>query len=156
MTSSPSGQSEASWYLWRLHRSGALLGVSKVSSCWKRLNVGQSALQGGETVTLLTNQEAGKTTGSWSINKQEMVLNLMAGHRRSVAKSQKKTCQRSDRLLAVSMTTTRLSWMNSSRAAHSDSSWGHWQRSATKDRMGSRSSAPLRGQRGAETVRRRY
>ena len=35
------------------------------------------------------------------------------------------------------------SWMNSSRAAHSDTSWGESQRRATYDRMGSRSSAPL-------------
>lgn len=35
------------------------------------------------------------------------------------------------------------SWMNSSRAAHSDTSWGSPLLSTTKDRMGSRSSAPL-------------
>lgn len=35
------------------------------------------------------------------------------------------------------------SWMNSSRAAHSDTSWGSLLLSTTKDRMGSRSSAPL-------------
>lgn len=40
---------------------------------------------------------------------------------------------------------THLSWMNSSRAAHSDTSWGRPLLSATKDRMGSRSSAPLSG-----------
>lgn len=44
---------------------------------------------------------------------------------------------------------SHLSWMNSSRAAHSDTSWGRPLLSATKDRMGSRSSAPLLGRRRA-------
>lgn len=43
-----------------------------------------------------------------------------------------------------SVWTTHPSWMNSSKAAHSDTNWGHWHCRATKDRMGSRSSAPLR------------
>lgn len=38
---------------------------------------------------------------------------------------------------------THPSWMNSSKAAHSDTNWGHWHCRATKDRMGNRSSAPL-------------
>lgn len=37
------------------------------------------------------------------------------------------------------------SWMNSSRAAHSDTNWGRPLLSTTKDKMGSRSSAPLLG-----------
>lgn len=43
-----------------------------------------------------------------------------------------------------SVWTTHPSWMNSSKAAHSDTNWGHWHCRATKDRMGNRSSAPLR------------
>lgn len=42
---------------------------------------------------------------------------------------------------------THPSWINSSKAAHSDTSWGHWLRRATKDRMGNRSSAPLTEER---------
>lgn len=50
-------------------------------------------------------------------------------------------------LTSFSMSMTHPSWMNSSRAAHSDTSWGHWQRRATKARMGNRSSAPLSDER---------
>lgn len=38
------------------------------------------------------------------------------------------------------------SWMNSSRAAHSETSWGKLLWRTTKERMGRRSSAPLQGE----------
>lgn len=92
-------------------------------SPWQLLHVAECTLQRCQAVTLLSNQVPIHRMGSFTGQGQAQGPGY----------------------IPLDHPSSYPSWMNSSRAAHSDTSWGRPLLSTTKDRMGSRSSAPLQG-----------